>query len=211
MTEATLASTALTGSRLLAITLLLLALGSAGSAFWIDAKAVVAQHLLALAWQRGVQDGDAPPPWPWADVRPVARLAGDGLDDALMILSDASGEAMAFGPGLVAGNPQRLTSETIVLGGHRDTHLAFAEHLAIDDVLEVENLSGRTQRYRVDDLQVVDSRSNTVAVSRDRPGLVLITCYPFSAAQTGGPLRYVVSASAMPESVQTVARYEGGM
>jgi len=44
--------------------------------------------------------------------------------------------------------------------------------------------------------RIVDTRTDSLSINPQRTGLVLITCYPFRADQTGGPLRYVVTAVA---------------
>lgn len=107
---------------------------------------------------------------------------------------------MAFGPGLVAGDPLHAANSTVALGGHRDTHLAFVEHLDAGHTLLLENSRGKIQRYRLINKRIVDTRSETIAISAQQAGLVLITCYPFNALQTGGPLRMVATAAIVDET-----------
>ena len=173
---------------------LLLATVSGSRSLWISSKAIVAQHLLESAWQLSLQGEVTKKPWPWADVATVARLDVPSINASFVVLSDASGEAMAFGPGLVAGNPDNAARETIAVGGHRDTHLAFMEHLEIGSLLFLESRDGNSYPYVLQDKKVVDSRTHTVSIATQQAGLVLITCYPFSASQTGGPLRLVATA-----------------
>lgn len=166
---------------------------------WMATKAVVAQQLLERAWRRSLAGEPVSKPWPWADIVPVARLSVvDGGDPggarSLIVLQDASGEAMAFGPGLVAGDLSRAGRSTIALGGHRDSHLAFLESLPLGASLQLETRDGDTLTYQLDDTRVVDSRDGEFAIPDRTAGLVLITCYPFHATQTGGPLRYLASA-----------------
>jgi len=173
---------------------LLIATASGSRSLWISGKSIVAQHLLESAWQLS-QHGDVrKKPWPWADVTTVARLDVPSINASLVVLSDASGEAMAFGPGLVAGNPDNAARETIAVGGHRDTHLAFMEHLEIGSLLFLESSNGTSYPYVLKDKKIVDSRTHTISIATQQAGLVLITCYPFSASQTGGPLRLVATA-----------------
>lgn len=168
-------------------------------ASWIYAKALVAQQLLNYTWKNSVVTQTPAKPWSWADVSTVAQLKIPSLDATFVVLSDASGEAMAFGPGLVAGNPESAATQTLAIGGHRDTHLAFLEHLPVGDVISLDNAAGQTFHYTLVDKQVVDSRTHTLQVADQHPGLVLITCYPFDARQTGGPLRLV--ARAIPQAI----------
>lgn len=96
-----------------------------------------------------------------------------------MVLQDASGEALAFGPGVVAGSPERAAIAAVAIGGHRDSHLASLEHFEPGAPITLETRDGSRHDYRLTDVQIVDSSSETFAIARDRAGLVLITCYPF--------------------------------
>lgn len=168
-----------------------------GTSFYMSAKALLAQHLLQQAWNTSMQSGVGAKPWSWADVNTIARLNLPSVKESFVVLSDASGEAMAFGPGLVAGNPLNAKNESLAIGGHRDTHLAFLEHMAIDSPIELQALDGTTHRYRLLDKTIVDSSNTHLSISTNTAGLVLITCYPFNAQQTGGPLRMVARAVAI--------------
>src|SRR5258708_13003664 len=55
---------------------LLVALGTweLGRGAWIQAKAWLAQSLIAHAWTRTLSGERQAKPWPWADTWPVARL-----------------------------------------------------------------------------------------------------------------------------------------
>lgn len=171
-----------------------LSVASGTQAGWIYGKAMVAQLLLENAWRESLLDNSPHKPWSWADVRTVARLDIVDSNRSFIVLSDASGEAMAFGPGLVGGNTLNATQNTIAIGGHRDTHLSFLEHLPIGAHINMQNTQGDFVRYELMDKTVVDSRYQSIKISKNSPGLVLITCYPFNAQQTGGPYRLVAKA-----------------
>ena len=171
-----------------------LSVASGTQAGWIYGKAMVAQLLLENAWRESLLDNSPHKPWSWADVRTVARLDIVDSNRSFIVLSDASGEAMAFGPGLVGGNTLNATQNTIAIGGHRDTHLSFLEHLPIGAHINMQNTQGDFVRYELMDKTVVDSRYQSIKISKNSPGLVLITCYPFKAQQTGGPYRLVAKA-----------------
>lgn len=164
-------------------------------ALWISGKAVLAQYLLDIAWQQSRQSGKMQKPWSWADVATVARLEVPSLGDSLIVLNDASGEALAFGPGLVGGDLSAAGNSTIAIGGHRDTHLAFLEHLPMGTRVDLETLDGQLYRYELADMHIVDTRFQSLQIAANQPGLVLITCYPFDPTQTGGPLRLVATAT----------------
>ena len=60
--------------RFAAAALALVGAAEVGAAAWIPAKGFVAQRLIASAWSRAKVGEAARRPWPWADMRPVARL-----------------------------------------------------------------------------------------------------------------------------------------
>ena len=161
---------------------------------WIYLKAGLAQLLIERSWERGRQGGEAPPPWPWADTHPLARLAAPRLGEEIFVLAGSSGRTLAFGPGHVAGTAVPGAYGNSVVGGHRDTHFSFLEDLRLGDALVVETPLGETRTYRVRDLRTVDHRDTGPLQSTDRRQLTLITCYPFDALAPGGPLRWVVTA-----------------
>ena len=164
-----------------------------GAAVWIHVKARVAQHLLQRAWERTLRGDAQVKPWPWADTWPVARLRAPSHGVDLIVLADASGRTLAFGPGHAATTTAFGAAGTAVVTGHRDTHFRFLERVRIGDALIVETAGRPEARYRVRETAVVDARRTTIR-DTGRAGLVLLTCYPFDAVRAGGPLRYVVVA-----------------
>jgi len=180
---------------LTALVLLLLALAAwqLGGALWIQAKAALAQHLIASAWAGTTADG-AKRPWPWADTRPVARLTIPSRQVELYVLAGTSGRSLAFGPGHVDGTAAPGSAGNSVIVAHRDTHFAFLRDLREDEEILVEDASGRVTRYRVREVAVVDKHETRLLDPADSPQLTLITCWPFDAVQPGTAQRYVVIA-----------------
>jgi sortase A len=133
-------------------------------------------------------------PWPWADTWPVARLIAPRLGIDRYVLAGANGSAIAFGPGHLSGTPVPGQSGNSVIGGHRDTHLAFLRHVKPGDELVVERLDGTRVAYQVRDALVLDKRDVWVAKQEGPSRLTLVTCFPFDALRAGGPQRYVVFA-----------------
>jgi sortase A len=163
---------------------------------WIHAKASFAQALIVAAWHRELAGSHRIQPWPWADTRPAARLTfGEGADArVLMVLEGASGRNLAFGP---AHDPSSVSPGEVgnsVIEGHRDTHFAVLRDIRVGDLMHVETVANRDSRFRVTNIQVVDSRRVRIALHADRPRLTLVTCYPFDAVVPGGPMRLVVTA-----------------
>jgi sortase A len=165
-----------------------------GQGMYIHAKAQLAQLLLERAWQRTLAGEQAVKPWPWADTWPVARLIAPAQGANLLVLSGASGRTIAFGPGHMDGTPLPGTTGNSVIGGHRDTHLAFLRTVKRGETLTIERADGKRTDYRVTDLDVLDKRDTWVAKNEGSSRLTLITCWPFDALRAGGPERYVVIA-----------------
>jgi sortase A len=180
----------------LVITALLLILGSwqVASAGWIHGKALLAQHLIASAWVQARDGGPSRRPWPWADMRPVARLMVPSLGIELFVLDNASPRALAFGPAHVGGTASPGSAGNSVIVAHRDTHFAFLRELSLDQEIDVEGALGEISRYRVREVSIVDKHETRVMDDADSEQLTLITCYPFDAVRPGTDLRYVVVA-----------------
>ena len=176
-----------------ALLLATIGLAQIASAGWVHAKAIVAQRLIASAWEQARAGGPARRPWPWADMRPVARLSMPGRDIQLFVLDTASPRALAFGPAHVGGTAAPAAWGNTVIVAHRDTHFRFLRDVTVDDEIDIEAAHGRTARYRVREVSVID-QDETRVLEADAAQLTLITCFPFDAVQPGTRLRYVVIA-----------------
>jgi sortase A len=174
--------------------LLCLGFWQLGQGAYIPAKAWVAQELMQRSWRRAGEGDSQPAPWPWADTWPIARLSAKGGDIELIVLAGGSGRTLAFGPGHLSASALPGEPGNSVIAGHRDTHFQFLQLLQVGESLLFEMPDGRRHLYRISHLDVVDSRRGSIVLDTDRPMLSLITCYPFNAPSSGGPMRYVVSA-----------------
>ena len=164
-----------------------------GQGAYIPAKAWVAQELMLRAWNRAADGEFNPAPWPWADTWPVARLFARSGDVDLIVLAGGSGRTLAFGPGHLSASAMPGHRGNSVIAGHRDTHFSFLQNLAVGEELWVETSDGREHKYRVVDIDIVDSRRGSLLLDIDDSMLSLVTCYPFNAVEAGGPMRYVVT------------------
>lgn len=182
----------MTGRRLymaVVVTAMVFSAVQAVGAVWIPVKAKLAQVLIERSWDAR-RDGATVSPWPWADTHAVGVLTVDRLDVRQVILNGNSGRNLAFGPVL---SGESATGEDLVLNGHRDTHFRFLQELGQGDLLRVET-PDRSRWYRVTQIDIVDSSSHEIVIEPGVERLSLVTCYPFSTLQPGGPLRYVVTA-----------------
>lgn len=189
--------------RRIAAWLLLAAAGALlAQAGWIHAKAELAQQLLERAWQRSLAGEADSKPWPWADTRPVARIAVPALGVSQIVLAGDSGRTLAFGPGWAEASSAPGDFGTSVISGHRDTHFAWLGKLQPGDAIDLEGLSG-SRRYRVARVQRADAVEHRLAVG-EADELWLVTCWPLDGVTSGGSERYLVKA--LPEPLLADAR-----
>jgi len=180
--------------RILVAALLCLGFWQFGQGAYIPAKAWLSQELMHRAWKKAERGEQAPPPWPWADTWPVARLSAKAGDVELVVLEGGSGRTLAFGPGHLGISVLPGENGNSIIAGHRDTHFLFLQYMKRGETIQLELPSGRRHLYQVTEIDVVDSRRASLVLDTESPTLSLITCYPFSALEAGGPMRYVVSA-----------------
>jgi sortase A len=128
----------------------------------------------------------------------VARLQAPSHRQNLIVLAGANGRTLAFGPALVNEALRNNASGTIVVSGHRDTHFHFLKQLQKGDVLMFQQAGRSYRHYRVDVMQIIDSRTTGIINDPERDQLILVACYPFDAMVPGGPMRYIVIAEKEP-------------
>lgn len=179
--------------------LLALALYFLGSAFYIPAKAMLAQRMLETAWTRTLETEQASKPWPWADTYPVARLRVPVHRVDLIVLDGDTGNSLAFGPGLHPASEVDKLNGLILISAHRDTHFNFLQHIQFGQFIELQTAKDSTTRYRVEELQIVDSRYGRIQAPEEGRWLTLVTCYPFDTVMANTTLRYVVMAEAISD------------
>jgi len=191
-------------SAIIIVLLFSISLWQLAAAGWIQGKAIIAQQLLNSSWNatlldtvKSAQKNAAHKPWPWADTWPVAKLIVPQQQIEQIILAGDSGSSLAFGPGYSLSGAAPNTPGTTVISGHRDTHFEFLSDVSIDDIIFLQT-PGRTVRYQVYGMQVVDSKTYNVSVDIDEHTLVLATCYPFDAITPRGSLRYLIFANKSP-------------
>lgn len=181
-------------SRLLVACLLCLGFWQLGQGAYIPAKAWLAQELMQRAWTRTGSGEARATPWPWADTWPVARMTARSGEVDLIVLAGASGRTLAFGPGHMSVSAMPGEAGNAVIAGHRDTHFQFLKDVQLGELLRVESSKGLRHLYKVVGVDIVDSRKGSLLLDTEAAMLSLVTCYPFSAREPGGPLRYVVTA-----------------
>ena len=181
-------------SRLLVACLLCLGFWQLGQGAYIPAKAWLAQELMQRAWTRAGSGEHRATPWPWADTWPVARITARAGEVDLIVLAGASGRTLAFGPGHMSASVLPGETGNSVIAGHRDTHFQFLKDVQRGELLTVESSTGSRYLYQVVGVDIVDSGKGSLTLDTETAMLSLVTCYPFDSRESGGPLRYVVTA-----------------
>ena len=149
---------------------------------YVRVKGAAGVALIERSLAATLRDGRERPPWPWADMHPVARLTIPRLHVERAVLSNASGSALAFGLGRIPGTP--------IIAGHRDSRAAFLEAIEEGDEVVLRSPEGEAS-FRVTSLRVARFDDRSVAGSPDQDRLVLVTCWPFRG-WLHSPWRYVV-------------------
>ncbi len=182
------------GLVIVAVSLLLVAFS-----FVDPLKAFAGQKLLAVGWEKTLATGEPQVPWPWADFRLGARLSFPRVEREVFILDQASGEAMAWGPGKVVGTASLGAPGLAAVAGHRDSHFRFLKQLREGDLVLVELSDGSSQSYKIKRGDIVDSRVWKIPQIASGPSsLLLVTCWPFGG-NTSGPLRLLWYAEKLIE------------
>ncbi len=168
-----------------------------GKGVYIYAKAQYAQYLLNRAWQRTLRGERNVRPWAWADTAPVAKIAFPRQRRSYIVLAGASGRTMAFGPGHIDGTAAPEDIGNCAISAHRDTQFAVLRDVSVGDDIVLQTRDGRSIRYRIRERRVTNSSDTSLLEPSRGRILTLITCFPFDAIRPGGPLRYVVVATAV--------------
>tara|TARA_R110000787_G_scaffold78883_1_gene172243 strand:+ start:2939 stop:3520 length:582 start_codon:yes stop_codon:yes gene_type:complete len=175
--------------------LLLAGLVLCGEGVWLKAKAELSQVLLDDAWQRTLAGKADTRPWPWADITPAARLTLPRLKASTIVLNGTSGQALAFGPGLMHGSAAPGQPGLTLLAGHRDSHFDFLQFARLGDAITLTGPDGTSHTYRLTETRIVDATASTLTPGgTGTPTLALTTCYPFGGL-TPTNQRYVALAT----------------
>jgi sortase A len=167
-----------------------------GRGAYLEAKAAVATFRIARSFDAHLRDGEAHPPWSWADTHPIARLDVDRLGVRRHVLVGASGTSLAFGVGHVDGTALPNGRGNCVLAGHRDRAFGFLRDLRPGDRIRVRSASG-VREYIVEDLDVLSAAALSVLDPTPDDRLTLVTCYPFDGLLRTA-WRYVVTCRPAP-------------
>ena len=163
--------------------------------FKIELKARVAQVLLQYAWHKTIKTGEDQRPWKSFDGIPILRLMIPNYEVDQIVLKGTSGQSLAFGPAFHEESLLPGNGGTTVLSSHRDSHGIYIKKLQIGDIIKLQDRYKQWYMYEVDDFNIINVNTDSILTLNTEDNLLIITCYPFDAINSGTPLRYVVSAS----------------
>ena len=106
------------------------------------------------------------------------------------IFAGTSDVVLNRGVGWIEGTAMPGEDGNVGLAGHRDGYFRGLKNLKLGDTIEVQSV-GRTLRYRVTSLKVVEPTDLSVLDPTDEPSVTLVTCYPFYYVGNA-PQRYIV-------------------
>lgn len=166
---------------------------------YYQAKAETAQWLLESAWQKTLQQEKMNPvkPWSWADTWPVLKVELPSIQLSSLVLKDVSGQSLAFGPGLMTSGLYPGEQGNSFIAGHRDTHFGDIIKLKKGELIKITDSSGKQVIFKIDQLQIVDSRTEQPVLDTGEKRVTLVTCYRISVGERNTPYRYLVSAKAI--------------
>ena len=163
-------------------------------AFKIEIKAKVAQYLLNNAWDKTIETGDEYEPWPGFDGYPILKLSIPKIKLQQIVLSNTSGQSLAFGPSFHPETYLPKENKITAISSHRDSHGYYIRDLKINDFVILEDKENNKFTYKVINFKIINVEDKDLQFNKMSNQLLLITCYPFDAIQSGTPYRYIVSA-----------------
>jgi len=178
--------------KLILFSLIITAFGFLFNSFYIQGKAILAQHLIKDSWEKSVETKVLHKPWPWADTKTVLKMYVPKFQESIYILENDSGESLAFGPGHSKGSFMPGQNGTIMLSAHRDTHFEFLKDMNIDDEIVLYDITNQEHRYKITHTKIIDTKTDKLGIYMGNEELVLVTCWPFDTLIAGGSERYVV-------------------
>lgn len=180
-------------------TLALIASAIAFKALWIPLKAYYAHWLIEQSWSHTLETGAKKAPWPWADHHALVKFNFPSANTSTIALMGADPSSLAFAPGVMHEYANTNQTGALVVAAHNDTHFSFLPRLNIGDRIIMVNNQNREYTYIIDQLKIIDTTKQRLALSKQDNRLLLVTCFPFDSSLENSSQRFVVSA--VPVSV----------
>ncbi len=124
---------------------------------------------------------------------PLAILRIPKIKLVVPVFNDTDDLTLNRGVGRILGTAQIEQLGNLGIAGHRDGFFRGLKDIGLDDIVELMR-PGRTDRYVITQVQIVNPEDVSVLASTPTPTLTLVTCFPFYYVGNA-PQRYVVTAS----------------
>jgi sortase A len=147
----------------------------------------------AAAGARVVPGSESPPVGPPRHGTPVARLRVARLGIEAVVVEGTDPGSLLLGPGHLEGSALPGEPDNCIIAGHRDGSFGRLRSVRQGDVVELATGAGRTARYSVRSVEIVDKDDTRALARTDGPLLTLVTCYPFHYIGRA-PRRFIVRA-----------------
>jgi len=122
----------------------------------------------------------------------IGRLEIPELALSVPVLANFDPKSLIRGVGHIPGTAVPGGLGNLVLAGHRDTYFRPLRNVKAGMQIDIASKDG-SFRYRIDSTEVVTPDQVRVLDIGDRPGMTLITCYPFDYIGAA-PKRFIVHA-----------------
>ena len=160
----------------------------------IEIKSQIAQIFLKQAWEKSLITKKNIKPWSKMDSYPIFKLDVPKLNVEHIILNKTSSQALSFAPGFHQESYLPYQGKTTIISMHRDSHGSFLKNLMVGDIIKLQDIKDEWHSYAVNNFYILDVKNNNFSMTDKKNILLLVTCYPFDAIQSGTPYRYIVSA-----------------
>ncbi len=124
---------------------------------------------------------------------PLGILLVPKIKLVVPVFNDTDDLTLNRGVGRILGTAQIGQLGNLGIAGHRDGFFRGLKDIGLDDIVELMR-PGRTDRYVITQVQIVNPEDVSVLASTPTPTLTLVTCFPFYYVGNA-PQRYVVTAS----------------
>jgi sortase A len=147
----------------------------------LDGQIHVAGLNPAIQIRKVVKEGDV-----------LGRMEIPRIGMSVIILQGTTSETLRLGVGHIDGTTLPGESGNIGIAGHRDTFFRGLKDVHREDEILLQTAAG-TARYEVDWIQITTPSDGSIVSLATKPGLTLVTCYPFYYVGAA-PERFVVHA-----------------
>jgi sortase A len=124
---------------------------------------------------------------------PLAILRIPKISLQVPVFNDTDDLTLNRGVGRILGTARIGQVGNLGIAGHRDGFFRGLKDVSPDDIIELIR-PGRTDRYAITEMRIVQPEDVSVLAPTSTPTLTLVTCFPFYYIGNA-PQRYVVTAS----------------